>query len=68
MRCMSKTFLVKGRAKIGLQWERFQKTVLANKKELAIEKVLSTLGGNHKLKRYQIKIESVEEQVVEKNE
>ncbi|MGQ9760139.1 MAG: 50S ribosomal protein L18Ae [Candidatus Methanomethylicaceae archaeon] len=65
---MSKTFLIKGRAKIGFHWERFQKTVSADKKEMAVEKVLSTLGGNHKLKRYQIKIDSVEETLVEKNE
>ncbi len=63
---MSKTFLIKGRAKIGLQWERFQKTVSADKKEWAVEKVICSLGGNHKLKRFQIKIESVEEQPVDK--
>lgn len=55
--------MVKGKAKMGINWVNFKKLVTASKKELAIEKALSTLGGNHKLKRFQIKIESVEEQV-----
>jgi large subunit ribosomal protein LX len=60
---MSKTFIVKGKAKMGINWVNFKKQVTAPKREWAIEKVLSTLGGNHKLKRFQIKIEAVEEQV-----
>ena len=55
--------MIKGKAKMGINWVNFKKLVTASKKELAIEKALSTLGGNHKLKRFQIKIESVEEQV-----
>jgi ribosomal protein L20A (L18A) len=63
---MSKNFVVKGKAKIGLKWEKFEKSVTANRKELAVEKALSILGGSHKLKRYQIKIDSVEELPVSK--
>ncbi|MCX8181660.1 MAG: 50S ribosomal protein L18Ae [Candidatus Methanomethyliaceae archaeon] len=59
---MSKTFIVKGKAKIGIDWVNFKKQVTAPKKERAIDNVLCMLGGNHKLKRFQIKIESVEEQ------
>jgi large subunit ribosomal protein LX len=63
---MSKNFVVKGRAKIGIKWERFKKTVTADRKEMAVEKALSMLGGNHRIKRHQIKIDSVEEQPVSK--
>jgi len=60
---MDKIFIVKGKAKMGLGWVNFKKEVSAPKKEWAIEKVLCTLGGNHKLKRFQIRIDCVEEQV-----
>jgi len=63
---MSKNFVVKGKAKIGIKWEKFEKNIVAGRKELAVERALSILGGNHKLKRYQIKIDSVEELPVSK--
>ncbi|MBM5805599.1 MAG: 50S ribosomal protein L18a [Candidatus Verstraetearchaeota archaeon] len=63
---MSKNFVVKGRAKIGLKWERFEKIVAADRKERAVDKALSTLGGSHRVKRHQIKIDSVVEQLVSK--
>jgi ribosomal protein L20A (L18A) len=63
---MSKNFVVKGKAKIGMKWEKFEKNIVAAKKELAVERALSILGGNHKLKRHQIKIDSVEELPVSK--
>lgn len=61
---MSKTYVVKGRAKIGIKWERFEKTVKAEKKERATDIAMSLLGGSHRVKRFQIKIESVEESPV----
>jgi len=63
---MSKNFVVKGKAKIGLKWERFKKIVAADRKERAVDKALSILGGSHGIKRHQIKIDSVEEQPVSK--
>ncbi|MDD1766785.1 MAG: hypothetical protein LUQ00_02585 [Candidatus Methanomethyliaceae archaeon] len=65
---MSKNYVVKGKAKIGIKWEKFEKNLVASRKELAVEKALSILGGSHKLKRHQIKIDSVEELQVSKNE
>jgi ribosomal protein L20A (L18A) len=61
---MTKIYVVKGRAKIGLKWERFEKTVNADGKERATDIAMSLLGGSHKVKRFQIKIESVEESQV----
>ncbi len=42
-------------------WWKFSKEVRAIKREHAIEKVLSELGSNHRVKRYHIVIEKVEE-------
>ncbi|MET1102339.1 MAG: 50S ribosomal protein L18Ae [Pyrodictiaceae archaeon] len=42
-------------------WWKFSKEVRALKPEHAIEKVLSELGSNHKLKRYHIVIERITE-------
>lgn len=61
-----KNFLIKGRAKMGLDWINFKKIVSANSEKVAIEKTYCLFGGNHKLKRFQIKIDSVE--LVNKNE
>jgi len=58
-----KTFLIKGKAKIGIKWEHFEKTIEAEKKERALDAALSTMGGSHKIKRHQIKVESVDEMV-----
>jgi large subunit ribosomal protein LX len=58
---MSKNFIIKGRAKIGIKWEKFEKSVSAPGKERALDAALSTMGGSHGIKRNQIRIESVEE-------
>jgi ribosomal protein L20A (L18A) len=58
---MSKNYAIKGKAKIGLHWEKFEKNVTANNKDRAVEKALSTIGGNHAVKRKQIVIISAEE-------
>jgi len=62
----SKNFVIKGKAKIGLKWEKFEKNVAADRKERAVDKALSVLGGCHGIKRHQIKIDSVEELPVSK--
>lgn len=43
------------------EWRKFAKEVTALKPEHAVEKVLSELGSNHKLRRKHIRIESVRE-------
>ncbi len=47
------------------EWQKFSKEVRALKPEHAVEKVLSELGSSHKLKRYHIVIERVEEISIE---
>ena len=43
----------------------FNKEVIAEKKEHAIEKVYAELGSKHRVKRFQIKLISIEEVPVE---
>ena len=50
------------------EWRKFTTYVRALKKEDALEKVYSEYGSHHKLKRYHIKIESVEEVPLEEVE
>ncbi|MCQ5336788.1 MAG: 50S ribosomal protein L18Ae [Candidatus Methanomethylicia archaeon] len=59
-----KLFLVEGKVKMGFQWTKFKKSIKAISKKMAIEKLFCEFGGNHKLKRFQIKIDNV----VEKSE
>jgi len=60
-----KVFLVEGRMLIRHdrmpEWWKFRKYVRALKPEHAVEKILSELGSNHKVKRYHVKIERVVE-------
>ncbi len=60
-----KFYLVEGRMLIRPhkmpEWWKFRKYVRALKPEHAVEKVLSELGSNHKIKRFHIKIERVVE-------
>ena len=60
-----KIFLVEGRMLVRHdrmpEWWKFRKYVRALKPEHAIERVLSELGSNHKVKRYHVKIERVVE-------
>jgi ribosomal protein L20A (L18A) len=58
---MSKNYEVKGKAKIGIYWEKFEKKITAENKERAVEKTYAILGGNHSVKRKQIIITSAEE-------
>ena len=60
-----KFYLVEGRMLIRPhkmpEWWKFRKYVRAVKPEHALEKVLSELGSNHKIKRYHIVVERVVE-------
>ncbi len=60
-----KVFRVKGQMLISHdkfpEWRPFSIYVRALRPEHALEKVYSELGSRHKLKRYHIKIESVDE-------
>ncbi len=60
-----KIYRVKGRMMLSHdkfpEWRKFEVYVRAVKKEHAVEKVYSDLGSRHKLKRYHIRIEKVEE-------
>jgi large subunit ribosomal protein LX len=60
-----KTFRVTGKMMLSHdkfpEWRKFSIYVRALKPEHAKEKVYSELGSRHKLKRYHIKIESVDE-------
>lgn len=58
---MEKSYVVTGEMKTKMSCDKFKKVVEAVSRDRAIEKVLSMLGGNHKLKRYQIKVISAEE-------
>ncbi|HUL61905.1 MAG TPA: 50S ribosomal protein L18Ae [Methanocella sp.] len=55
------TFVVQGKFKAGVQWERFTKEVEANGPKNAEEKVLSDFGSRHRVPRRLITIESVKE-------
>jgi len=58
---MEKNYMVKGKMRQLYEWVEFEKSIMAPNEARAREKALSILGGNHKLKRFQIKIESVQE-------
>ena len=67
-----KVFRVSGRMMISHdkfpEWRKFSMYVRALKPEHAIEKVYSDLGSRHKLKRYHIRIENIEEVPLEEVE
>ncbi|WP_174591618.1 50S ribosomal protein L18Ae [Methanocella conradii] len=54
-------YIIEGKFKAGVQWEKFTKTVESNNEKNALEKVLSTFGSKHGVGRNLIKIESVKE-------
>jgi large subunit ribosomal protein LX len=56
-----KTFRVNGEFKRKRKTQDFVKIVKGMKKEDVVEHILSTIGSQHHVKRYQIEIESVEE-------
>jgi large subunit ribosomal protein LX len=54
-------FLIQGKFKAGVQWEKFSTEVEGKSEKHATETILSTLGSRHKIERRLIKIESVKE-------
>jgi len=64
-----KVFRVKGKMLLSHdrfpEWRPFSVYVRALKKEHALEKVYSDLGSRHKLKRYHIRIDEIEEVDIE---
>jgi len=56
-----KTYLVEGKMRLSDEWRKFRVYVRGVKEEDVKEKVYSDLGGRHKLKRGNIKIERIEE-------
>jgi large subunit ribosomal protein LX len=56
-----KKYTVTGEFRAGRQWEHFNTTIDAHNEAFAREKILSTLGSRHKVRRNRIRFESVEE-------
>jgi large subunit ribosomal protein LX len=54
-------FLVEGKFRAGVQWEKFSKEVEAKSEKHARETVLSTYGSQHKIERRLIEINTVKE-------
>jgi large subunit ribosomal protein LX len=54
-------FIVEGKFKAGIQWEKFSKEIEAENAKNAQEKVYSTFGSKHRIERRLITIESVKE-------
>ena len=54
-------FLVEGKFKAGVQWEKFSKEVESDSENHAREKILSTYGSQHKIERRLIQIDSIKE-------
>ncbi|MHA1130032.1 MAG: 50S ribosomal protein L18Ae [Candidatus Helarchaeota archaeon] len=56
-----KTFRVNGKFKRNRKSQEFVKIIKGMRKEDIEEYILSTIGSQHHVKRYQIKIQNVEE-------
>jgi large subunit ribosomal protein LX len=52
-------FEVKGSFKDSDGWKRFRKLIYADSEKMAIEKLMSIMGSNHKVKRCLIKVEEI---------
>ncbi|HPC27707.1 MAG TPA: 50S ribosomal protein L18Ae [Candidatus Methanomethylicus sp.] len=57
---MSNSYVVKGKFKLKYEWKQFTKTVQAKDEASAASVAKSILGGNHGVKRFEIKVDSVE--------
>ena len=53
-------YLVKGKFLKKKEWVKFNKTINADTEKRALEILYSIIGGDHKTKRKDIKIEGVE--------
>ncbi|RLI82609.1 50S ribosomal protein L18a [Archaeoglobales archaeon] len=58
-------FEVRGRFRNGDSWNKFTKIIEAHNERFALEKTLSLIGSNHKLKRNLIEIEEIREMETE---
>ena len=56
-----KVFKAKGSFKIGERFQPFRKEIVAETKDLAIERIYSVFGSRHRVKRKEIKIEEIQE-------
>jgi large subunit ribosomal protein LX len=57
-----KTYVIEGNFEVkGRGWRHFKKTIQSNNEKNAVEKIYSLLGGKHRLKRNQIKINAIKE-------
>ena len=54
-------FLIEGKFRAGVQWEKFSKEVESKSEKHAREIILSTLGSQHKIERRLIEINSIKE-------
>lgn len=52
-------FEIRGFYKDSEGWKKFRKIITAEKESLAVEKLYSIIGSNHKVKRNLIKIEEI---------
>ncbi|MCS7143543.1 MAG: 50S ribosomal protein L18Ae [Archaeoglobaceae archaeon] len=52
-------FEIKGSFKDLDGWKKFRKVVKAESEKLAVEKLMSIIGSNHKVKRNLIKVEEI---------
>lgn len=59
---MMKNFVVKGKFKAGLTWEKFTKRIESQNEKNAQDKVYSIFGSKHGIKRSQVEIESIAEE------
>lgn len=52
-------FEIKGSFKDVEGWRKFRKVIKADSEKLALEKLMSIIGSNHKVKRNLIKIDEI---------
>ncbi|MCS7130195.1 MAG: 50S ribosomal protein L18Ae [Archaeoglobaceae archaeon] len=52
-------FEIRGSFKDSEGWRKFKKVIEAESEKMAIEKLMSIIGSNHKVKRNLIKIEEI---------
>jgi len=56
-----KQFEISGKFRRKRKWQNFVKVLKGIKKEDVVEEIYSSIGSHHNVKRFEIKIEKVEE-------
>lgn len=56
-------FTIKGTFRAGQKWEKFTRSISSPTKNAASEKILSLIGSEHRCKRNNIKVDSIDEAV-----